>query len=474
MKMKDLSISVLILMVLFLVSCKNSSNKKSQTIVSDAQILEVASKAYVYGYPLLLMDYTNRIGINVEEPNSFGSAPINQIGHFRQFPDHNFTDVVKPNVDTYYSIAWYDLKQEPIVLSVPATDRYYLLPLLDAYTNVFSVPGTRTTGKEAQSFLLAGPFWQGEVPEGMTLIQAPTNMVWMIGRTQVNSLEDGATVVASIQDGYKLVPLSHFGKEYIPPKGTVSEEVKNIVPVSDVRALSIEDYFNLLSELMVDNPPAPADSTLIEEMASIGIIPGQSFSTENFNQEVKQKLESIPEKVHNKWESMGKNENPDMVKDGWIFMTQGMGSYGTNYDFRAFIAFFGLGANLPEDAIYPSSGKDSNNELLDGAKKYVIHFTKEQIPPVNAFWSLTAYDKRNLLVENPINRYALGDRDNLKYNKDGSLDIYIQNTSIGKDKEANWLPSPKEGPMNLTLRLYWPKPEVLDGSWTIPAIQKVK
>ena len=218
MKMKDLSISVLILMVLFLVSCKNSSNKKSQTIVSDAQILEVASKAYVYGYPLLLMDYTNRIGINVEEPNSFGSAPINQIGHFRQFPDHNFTDVVKPNVDTYYSIAWYDLKQEPIVLSVPATDRYYLLPLLDAYTNVFSVPGTRTTGKEAQSFLLAGPFWQGEVPEGMTLIQAPTNMVWMIGRTQVNSLEDGATVVASIQDGYKLVPLSHFGKEYIHPQ----------------------------------------------------------------------------------------------------------------------------------------------------------------------------------------------------------------------------------------------------------------
>ena len=225
---------------------------------------------------------------------------------------------------------------------------------------------------------------------------------------------------------------------------------------------------------MVDNPPATADSTLIEEMASIGIIPGQSFSTENFSQQVKQKLESIPEKVHNKWESMGKNENPDMVKDGWIFMTQGMGSYGTNYDFRAFIAFFGLGANLPEDAIYPSSGKDSNNELLDGAKKYVIHFTKEQIPPVNAFWSLTAYDKRNLLVENPINRYALGDRDNLKYNKDGSLDIYIQNTSIGKDKEANWLPSPKEGPMNLTLRLYWPKPEVLDGSWTIPAIQKVK
>lgn len=469
MKRNSILATALIVVIALLSSCQ----KRAITIPDD-EVMEIAAKAYVYGYPLVLMEYTKRVGINVEQPNDFGFAPINQVGHFRQFPDHAFTGVVKPNVDTYYSIAWFDLKKEPMVLSVPATDRYYLLPLLDAFTNVFSVPGTRTTGTEAHTFLLAGPFWNGEVPEGMTLIQSPTDMVWMIGRTQVNSPEDGATVVKKFQDGLTIAPLSQQGRDYTPPKGTVSEEAKQIVPVRDVKALPVDDFFNLVAQLLVDNPPADADSAIVGEMESIGLVSGEEFSMDVFSPELQEKLNTIPEAVHSKFQAAASGKGATNLRNGWMITIQGMGTYGIDYDHRALIAYFGLGANLPEDAVYPSAAADGNGDQLMGEKKYVLHFKKNEFPPVNAFWSLTAYDKRDFLVDNPIRRYAIGDRSDLKYNRDGSLDIYIQNTSPGKAKEANWLPSPKEGPMNLTLRLYWPKASVLDGSWVPPAVKKVR
>ena len=462
----------LVLIALILVSCGKTKETKTDQAMTDDQIIAIATKAYTFGYPLVLMDYSRRVGTNVEAPTAAASAPMNQVGHFRRFPDDTFTGVVKPNVDTYYSIAWFDLKKEPMVLSVPATERYYLLPLLDAYTNVFTVLGPRTTGKTAQHFLLAGPDWMGDMPKEMTLIKSPTNMAWMLGRTQVNSPQDGATVVKKVQDGYTLVPLSSFGQAYTPPKGVVSEVNKEIVPVEDVRKLSIENFFTLFAQLMANNPPAAADSAMLKEMASIGIVPGQPFSSQAFSQQVKDKLSLIPAERHSAWQSVADKSNPETLKNGWLILNQGMGSYGTNYDLRALIAYLGLGANLPEDAIYPSTSVDSDGNPLTGTENYVLHFGKYEIPPVNAFWSLTAYDKRNLLVANPINRFSVGDRNKLKYNMDGSLDIYIRNTSPGKDKEANWLPSPKEGPLYLTLRLYWPKEEALTGIWTPPAVRK--
>lgn len=191
--MKKISINSLIFAMLFFSACGNSTKKEKS--LSDNKIVEIATKAYVFGYPLILMDYTKQVSTNVEEPTSV-YAPVNQLGHFREFPNDKFTAVVKPNVDTYYSNAWFDLKTEPIVFTVPATDRYYLLPLYDAYTNIFAVPGPRTTGTGAHTFLLTGPDWKGTAPEGMEQIKAPTNTVWLVGRTQVNSGKDGATVVA--------------------------------------------------------------------------------------------------------------------------------------------------------------------------------------------------------------------------------------------------------------------------------------
>ena len=361
-----------------------------------------------------------------------------------------------------------------MVMNVPATERYYQVPLYDAYSNVFKSPGTRTTGTGAHTFLLAGPAWKGDVPEGMELIQAPTNTVWLIARVQVNSPEDGATVVAKFQDGLKVTPLSQYGKDYVPPKGEVNPEYQKLVPVKAVRALSIEQYFDELAQWMAHNPPLTFDAEILQEMAQIGFEPGKDFSMAGFSDKVKNALAAIPEKVHQGWERQAKNPDPKTLKNGWMFLTN-LGYYGTDYALRAYVAFVGLGANLPEDAIYPIAHFDSDGKLFDGKYNYVLHFDKDEIPPVRAFWSLTAYTADDFLVPNPINRYALGDRDPLKFNKDGSLDLYIQNTSPGKAKDANWLPTPKEGGhFNLTLRLYWPKKEVIDGTWMPPAVQRVK
>ena len=441
---------------------------------SSEKMVEIATQAYVYGYPLILMDYTKRVLTNVAEPTTYGFAPVNQVSHYTSFPDHNFTAVVKPNVDTYYSFMWYDLSDEPMVLSVPETDRYYLLPLLDAYSNVFASPGTRTTGTKAQDFLLTGPSYQVATPEGMSLLQSPTNTVWMIGRTKVLNAEDGATVVGKIQDGYQIVPLSTFGKEYNPPKGVVSEEAKSIVPAKDTENLPIDEYFNLMAELMKANPPADADAEIVKAMASIGIVPGQKFDFNSLDNETKDKLKMIPANVHELFEKTRSVGDPKILINGWQVATDGIGSYGTDYSFRAYVAYVGLGANLAEDAVYPSIASDQNGDQFMSENNYTLHFEKEEIPPVNGFWSLTLYDKRDFLAESAINRYSLGDRDELLYNEDGSLDIYIQQSSPSASKESNWLPTPLEGKFNLTLRLYWPKEEVLNRTWNVPAVKKVE
>ena len=227
---------------------------------------------------------------------------------------------------------------------------------------------------------------------------------------------------------------------------------------------------------MVDNPPAKADAPVVKEMESIGIIAGKEFSTKGMSPELIEKLNAIPEQAHQNWidKSTGKKDAGVPIVNNWIFARDVMGFYGTNYEQRAFIAFIGLGANLVKDAVYPSTSKDNDGNSIDGKYKYVIHFEKGQTPPVNAFWSLTAYNSKDFLVGNPINRFALGDRDNLKYNKDGSLDIYIQNTDPGGYKTSNWLPSTQKGLTNLTLRLYWPNESALDGTWIVPAVKKIE
>tara|TARA_Y100000385_G_C13010795_1_gene601557 strand:- start:1 stop:1335 length:1335 start_codon:yes stop_codon:yes gene_type:complete len=434
------------------------------------ELMKLVGEAYVFGYPLVIMDMTKNVGTNIERPHPVkGNAPINQLGHYRKFPDHTMKTVVKPNVDTYYSIAWLDLAAEPQMLFMPATDRYYLLPFYDAYTNVFASPGTRTTGTEAQEFVIAGPNWEGEIPEGTQLIEAPTEMVWMIGRIQVNSVEDGATTVKAIQDEMKLLPLSAYGNnEYEQPKGSVAKENENIIPSKAVRDLDVNTYLNRVAQLMVKNPPQSADSAILKKLAQIGLISGKPFSLETDNIIVKTKLKALPNFIHKKMEATRDNPDASIMTNGWRVIREGLGTYGIDYMKRAYVDFVGLGANWVEDAVYPTCVFDLNGNPLEASNRYQLHFEANELPPVQAFWSITSYNADEFLVENEMNRFALGDRDPIQYNEDGSLDFYIQTKAPRKEQISNWLPIPEQGRFTLTMRLYWPKEEVLNGSWNPP------
>jgi hypothetical protein len=444
--------------------------EKAKSKVAPAEIQKIAKEAYIFGYPLVLMDVTRQVGTACPSPTAM-CAPINQFANAPAFPDHTFTDVVRPNADTLYSAAWLDLSKDPMVLSVPDTKgRYYLMPMLDAWTNVFASPGSRTTGTGKGDFAVVGPGFKGKLPAGLKKIESPTNLVWIIGRTQTNGKADYGAVHA-IQKEYKLTPLSAWGKPYTPPaKVPVDPKVSKEPPVKQVEKMDAQTFFGRLNALMQANPPAAADAKAMQKFAAIGIAPGKKFSLEGLDPAVKTALEKGVKDAYQEILAEAKKPRGKVV-NGWI-LAYDLGSYGTKYLHRAAVAWVGLGANLPEDAIYPINRVDGEGKPLTGQNKYVMHFTKDQIPPVKAFWSLTLYNDKQAFVENPLNRYAIGDRDKLKFNPDGSLDLYIQHESPGKDKESNWLPAPKDG-FDLVLRLYWPKKSVLDGTWAPPPVKKV-
>ena len=480
MQLKRFCKAFVLLSFLFFQACQGDEatvqTPEGEVTMNTDELLKTVGEIYAFGYPLVLMDMTKRVVTNTEVPHpTRPRAPINQLGHFREFPDHTLTAVVKPNVDTYYSIAWLDLGQGPQVLSMPATERYYLLPFMDAYSNVFASPGTRTTGTQAQKFLVVGPNWDQEVPDGFTLIKAPTEMVWMLGRIQVNSEEDGATTVRAIQDSMQLVPFSTYGQpNYVAPKGKVDPEFQATTPVKALRELDLNSYFNRLSDLMVQNPPAVRDSGMVRSMEKLGLEAGKPFELSSDNLILRTKLKVLPEFIHKRMEKRRAEPDTNLLSNGWSIATAGIGEYGTEYLRRAFINFIALGANLPEDAVYPNLVYDINGDPMNAKRRYQIHFEADQLPAVNAFWSLTVYNADEFLVENEFKRYALGDRDALNYNEDGSLDLYIQAAPPPEKDRVNWLPTPEEGQFFMTLRLYWPEPEVLSGEWLPPPVIPVK
>lgn len=452
---------------------KTSSTENASSTLTDEQIIQTAKDAYEYAFPVILFYATQRAMTNTDKIVSDKGpirTPINQLASANHFPDAKDHTVIRMNVDTYYSMAWMNLEKEPLVLQIPNTNgRYYLMPMLDAWSNVFFCPGKRNTGTEAQTYLISGPGWNGNVPKGMQQVKAPTNMIALIGRTQVNSAKDGADVVKKIQDGYKLTPLSAYGKPYTPPAGVIDPTVPKKAPGDVAIEMPTTEFFNTFNKLLVSNPPAVADSAIVKRMALIGITPGGTFDTSKFSKAVQDSIKNIPNWGKTEMDKNGFGSSKPT--NGWT-VTRGLGSYGTDYKFRAAVAYTGWGANLDEDSMYPSSNVDADNEPYDGSKhNYVLHFDKGQTPPTNAFWSLTMYDPTGFFYENPLNRYAIGDRDPLKKNADGSIDIYIGAKNPGKDKENNWLPAPKT-PFNLLLRVYWPKEELTKGSWKIPSVKK--
>jgi hypothetical protein len=398
---------------------------------------------------------------------------MNQFSHFRTYPSADFKEVVRPNFDTLYSSGWLNLTEEPVIVSAPDTaGRYYLLPMMDMWTDVFAVPGKRTSGTSAANFAVVPPGWQGRLPEEVERIQSPTRYVWIIGRTQTNGPQD-YDAVHKVQDGYRITPLSAWEKARVSAafKADSSVDMKT-PPLDQVNTMPTGTYFTYATELMKLHPPHLTDWSTIERLRRIGIEAGRSFEWDKLDPAVQQALTRAA--VDGLKIMYAKLPTLARVVNGWQMNTDTMGAYGNHYLKRAIVALVGLGANQQEDAVYPLNIADANGHPVLGENKYVLHFPKDQLPPAEAFWSLTMYDDSGFPSANPINRFAIGDRDQLKYNPDGSLDLYIQHENPGSDKVANWLPSPVRGPLGMTMRLYAPKIQVLDGRWTPPAVQRVE
>ena len=444
----------------------------SQPSITEQEAYEIGIEAYTYLFPLLLMNITRRITTNLEPGQKPGLGPMNQFNHFRAYPTADFRTVVRPNFDTLYSSAWLDLTAEPMIVSAPDTEeRYYMLPMMSMWTDVFAVPGKRTTGTAAASWAVVPPGWTGQLPAGVDRIDSPTAYIWIIGRTQTNGPKD-YDAVHRVQDGYSVTPLSQWGKPAQPVQ-FVSDPTVDMVtdPMEQIKTMPAAQYFSYGAELMGLNPPQITDWSQIARLKRIGIEPGQSFNAQAATPEVQQGLERATADGL----KLLKQKAPTIARvvNGWQMNIDTMGVYGNFYLKRAIIALVGLGANQPDDAIYPINVGDADGQPLDGAQKYLLHFDKAELPPVDAFWSVTMYDAQGYQVANPINRFAIGDRDDLTYNPDGSLDLYIQHESPDADKESNWLPSPAEGTLGVTMRLYAPRAEIRNGLWAPPAIKRV-
>ncbi len=458
-------------MVLAIIICVVEAHPLHASISKKAT-KRIALQSYLYTYPLVLMDVTRKQMTN-SPPGKYPSrGPMMQFVHLRKFPAADFKVVVRPNFDTLYSLAWLDLRKEPVIISVPEIkDRFYMLSLLDMWTDVFAAIGTYSTGTATGNFAITPPNWKGKLPDGMQRIDSPTPYVWTLGRIQTNGPKD-FDYIHTIQDKLKIMPLSRWGKKYKPApfKKDLTVDDKT-PPLKQVQQMSGQEFFSYAMELMRLHPPHITDMAIVNRMKRIGLIPG-NFDFNKLSPETRAALDNAAETSYEVMKKyfgqLGTSVN------GWQMITKSIGVYGNDYLQRATIALIGLGANPSEQAVYPLNITDSKGNIPQGGRKYRIHFSKKELPPVDAFWSLTMYDEEGFQTANPINRFAIGDRDEIKYNKDGSLDIYIQHDSPGKEKESNWLPSPKSGNLGMTLRLFAPHQSVLDGTWKPPLIEEVQ
>ena len=434
----------------------------------DHDLVDIAAESYIYLYPLITMEITRRQATNVAPDTMPGRGPMNEFSPIRAFPAADFKMVVRPNFDTLYSSGWLDLRDGPVVVTAPDTDgRYYMLPMLDMWTDVFASPGKRTSGTRASRWAVVAPGWEGPLPEGAERIDAPTPYVWVIGRTQTNGPQD-YEAVRRVQDGFTMHPTASA------PSGRSSVEIDPSVdmvtpPLDQVNAMSGRDYFALGAQLMRLHPPHVTDWSVTSRMRRLGIVPGEDFDPSGLDGAVGDALDAAPRAAQAALAAQ--LATLATVVNGWQMNVNAIGVYGNFYAKRAIVAMVGLGANPPEDAVYPLLMSDGDGERVDGSRDYVLHFEHDQLPPVDAFWSVTMYDEHGFQAANEIDRFAIGDRDALRYNDDGSLDLFIQHTNPGPERSSNWLPAPR-GPLGITMRLYAPQNPVLTGEWSPPALRR--
>ncbi|MGO4999542.1 DUF1254 domain-containing protein [Oceanisphaera sp. W20_SRM_FM3] len=456
------------------------ANEVSQAAVTPAEARAIATEAYIYGYSLMTTEITRVQMTNVPKPTEDLKAPTGMFSNVPRYPGANYRGVSAPNADTLYSFAWLDLS-EPQVFSHPDFgSRYHLFEVVDLWmSDLANSPGSRTGDGKAANYLFTGPDWKGKVPAGVKHIPVATQYMVIAGRIFADGTEQDYKAVNAVQAQLKITPLSAWGKNYTPTAAPVDKSPAFSMtdkPQQVITDLGVKGYFDMMARLLVKAaPPAAADAPILSRMARIGIEPGKAFDLSALDSATQEALKGVPQQalktIEGNVSAMGE------IVNGWI-ISKGLGEYGTNYLKRATVAAFGWPANRQEDAVYPYAQVDSTGATLNGANQYTLTFPKGEEPPVKGFWSITMYEIDNgwWFVPNVLNKFTVSPRDNLKSNADGSITLYFQYESPGKDKESNWLPAPK-GDFLPMLRMYWPqdkKPSVLDGTWTPPQIIKTK
>jgi hypothetical protein len=432
---------------------------------SKESLREIAGEAYAYFWPLVVMEVTRQEMMSAPTPPA-SPTRMNSLNHRRAFPDDRFRSVVRPNVDTLYSMAWIDLRRGHVIIEVPDVgDRYYLLQFLDMWTDTVGSLGTRTTGNKAGRYAVVGPDGKEKVDGVASTITSPTPFVWMIGRFQTNGKSDYENV-HRLQDGLKLIAQQDGEPLNLPIPGAE----KKLPPMLRVSQLTPGEFFALASRLFQIHPPHVTDQPIVERLKRIHLTTTSHFVWDDLEEDVRQAMEDgvtdAKRRIAERIEISGHMIN------GWRVMNESMGVYGNDYWRRAGVAMYGLGANSPEDAIYPRLMRDGQGQPLSGTHRYRFRIPADDMPPANAFWSLTIYDQNGYLAKNPIDRFALGDRDALRREPDGSIVLYIQETSPGPELESNWLPVPN-GPISPTFRMYLPRAEALDGKWAPPPFERL-
>ncbi len=443
--------------------------------LTATQAQKIGTDAYVYGIDPLEFAHQTQLDTSVTVPNDYGNAPVNEVGNQRVLttPANQDKEIVGPSNSTLYSNAHLDLRKGPIVLHVPAVPghRYYAWEFLDPYLNVFHYVGTRTTGNGAGNYVVVGPHFKGKLPRGLPVVKAAYDQVWLFGRTLVYGKSDLPRAHA-IQDGYKVVPLKDFeraGLAYTPPRPR-----RIITTPTDPGIPTGLAFFDALGDALAKYPPPARDHAILAEMASAGIGPGRHPSAEHLPAATAAGLTAAvnggPAHVFAlrvQFATAGAAKH-----NGWFQTLPDTGSWGTNYAYRAVVAVYGICANRPVEATYGVGVKDDTANTLNGSNTYRIHFAKGDMPPARYFWSLTVYNIQTWLIANPYGKYSVGSNKGIKYNKDGSLDVYVQPTPPA-GHQSNWLPSPPNTPFILILRMYGPRSNVVAGAYQYPAIHRV-
>lgn len=458
------------LLFAFAASLPLSAYSASPT-VTHKEARAIAKEAYVYGFPLV-DNYRIQYDYFVDDKSAEFKAPWNHLVNIPRVYTPADTAIQTPNSDTPYSWLGMDLRAEPIVITVPeiGKKRYYSIQLIDAYTFNFAYIGSRATGNDAGSFLIAGPEWKGKIPKDIKkVIRAETQFVFAAFRTQLFDLSD-LDNVKKVQAGYKAQTLSAFlGTP--APKTAAPDFIKPLTPEAEKSSL---EFFNILNFVLRYCPTDPSEVNLMTRLARIDVGAGKSFDASKLSPEMRKAIEGG---IADAWAEFGglvKQIDAGKVTSGDVFGSRAF--LKNNYLYRMGGAALGIYGNSRQEAMYPVYRVDAAGQSLTGTNRYTLHFAKGEYPPVKAFWSLTMYRlPESLLVANPVNRYLINSPmlPDLKKDTDGGLTLYIQNESPGKDKEANWLPAPK-GPFAMYMRLYWPAEAALDGSWKQPALNTVK